>query len=845
MAEPHGVTLDLGHHIGRHGLVGQREQRDPVLPCQLAQEVVVPVRPAQARVLQHEGDVEEAHSIPRNGQGAQATVWLGFDARLDREVAIKLLDPAADTDAVSLWLHEARAVSRLTHPNIVPVFEADTSGRQSYLVFEFVDGPTLAHARRGQGAMAPREAVTLLLGVLDALATAHARGIVHRDLKPSNILLGKDGRARVMDFGIAAHVAGGGDGLISGTPGYMSPEAARGEAPAPAMDVFAAGMLLGELLAGAPLLRERDPYRAIARVQTEDFCLPAAARVDDTLRAIVARAVAREPLQRYDGARSFHDALAAWLQPQDAPDPAAAGGQGTLEVLLRRMRLKRDFPALSSSIVRIQRVASSETESVASLSAEILKDVALTNKLLRMVNTVHFSQAGGGSISTVSRAVALVGFAGIRNMALAVVLLEHMHDKDHQAQIKEEFLRALMAGTLAAELTTVARDAEETFIGSMFQNLGRLLAEYYFPEEAQQIRQLAPDGDAAQQDQAAVKVLGMTLPDLGVGVARSWGLPDNLQRMMQAPEGDPPARAVERGVERQRWLGRIANELTDLMLSDDSAGAPARMERLAESYAGALGLPAKDLQHAAQAARTRLAQLAGALGIHVAKDARSRRLLSEAEPVTADTLAPHQLAATNFIDLDAPADAATPESAPVPRVVAAEVLAAGVQDITNCMVADDFRINEVLRMVLETMFRALSFRRVIFCLRDPKTDTLTGRFGLGDGVEALAPLFRVPLKAAAGGTPDLFAAICAKGMDTLIADATTTTIRQRLPAWYGQQIQAPTFILLPLAMKGASFALIYADKARAGAIELDEKELSLLRTLRNQAVMAFRQLDRG
>ena len=106
---------------------------------------------------------------------------------------------------------------------------------------------------------------------------------------------------------------------------------------------------------------------------------------------------------------------------------------GTLDFLLRRMRHKSDFPALSDAVARIQRVAASDNESVNSLSREILKDVALTNKLLRLVNTARSSTAGGGSICTVSRAVSLVGFAGIRNMALSLVLLEHMKDKPHAA----------------------------------------------------------------------------------------------------------------------------------------------------------------------------------------------------------------------------------------------------------------------------------------------------------------------------------------------------------------------------------------------------------------------------
>jgi hypothetical protein len=125
----------------------------------------------------------------------------------------------------------------------------------------------------------------------------------------------------------------------------------------------------------------------------------------------------------------------------------------------------------------------------------------------------------------------------------------------------------------------------------------------------------------------------------------------------------------------------------------------------------------------------------------------------------------------------------------------------------------------------------------VFCLRDPKTDTLTGRFGLGDDAAKVAAAFKVTLK----GQSDLFTAICLKGADTLIRDATVDSVSKRLPLWYRQSINAPSFLMLPMVLKGAPFAFIYADQATAGAIELDEKELSLLRTLRNQAVMAFKQ----
>ena len=167
----------------------------------------------------------------------------------------------------------------------------------------------------------------------------------------------------------------------------------------------------------------------------------------------------------------------------------------------------------------------------------------------------------------------------------------------------------------------------------------------------------------------------------------------------------------------------------------------------------------------------------------------------------------------------------------------AQILAAGIQDITNAMV-EDVKLSDLLRMILETMFRAMEFQRIIFCMRDTKTDTLTGRFGLGQDVESLVKIFNVTLKA---GTPDLFTAVCSKGADAMISDATEAHIAGRLPAWYRKAINAPTFLLLPVNIKGKPFGLIYADKAEKGGLVLDAKELALMQTLRNQAVMAFKQ----
>ncbi|WP_457335900.1 protein kinase domain-containing protein [Rhizobacter sp. P5_C2] len=783
------------------------------------------------------------------GKGAQATVWLAHDPRLEREVAVKLMRPGADTEAVGHFLQEARSVSRLTHPHIVPVFEADVHEQQPYLVFEYVAGPTLAESLRAKGAMPAREAVEMMLGVLDALTAAHAAGVIHRDLKPSNILVDGEGRARVMDFGIAASVNAQHVQQVVGTPGYMSPEATHGLKPAPAMDLFSAALVLAEMLCGRQLLIEKDPFRAMYRVANEDMVWPkdAAGDADDALRAIVMRSLARDPGQRHADVAAFRKALQEWLVPAAADAPgsqAAQSGSGTLDFLLRRMRHKSDFPAMSDSVVRIQRVANSETESLSSLSSEILKDVALTNKLLRLVNTAHYTQSGG-SISTVSRAVALIGFAGIRNIALSLVLLEHMHDKKHANQLKEEFLRSLMAGSLANELLPGSKEGEEAFIGAMFQNLGRLLTEFYFPDEARQVRKLTGSkgvgGSTMGEHAASISVLGLSFEELGLGIAKAWGFPESLQRCMRRPVGDFPTRPCDKA-DRMRWIALAANDVTDAMMQAEPGRASSAIAAVAQRYARVLEISPRDMQAAALLAQQRLAGLAQAMSLSVQPGSPVRRLLEQpggngtAKTIVdaADSLSGHELQATIAIDVTQPAEK------PFDQDAAAAMLGAGIQDITNTMV-EDFKLNDVLRMILETMLRALGFRRIVFCLRDPKTEMLTGRFGMGDDVDSACKQFKVALKPAPGAAPDLFSAVCLKGADTLISDATVPNIAARLPAWYRQQVNAPAFLLLPLLMKGAPFALIYADKAQPGGIQLGERELSLLRTLRNQAVMAFKQ----
>ncbi|RZL04411.1 MAG: HDOD domain-containing protein [Rubrivivax sp.] len=536
----------------------------------------------------------------------------------------------------------------------------------------------------------------------------------------------------------------------------------------------------------------------------------------------------------------------------DSLPPLPASGDNpavTLEYLLRRMRHKSDFPTLSSSVSRIQALSEAEKESLGGLCDEILKDVALTQKLLRLINTPHYRRGGGDSISTVSRAVSLIGLAGVRNLALSLMLVEHMEDKKHAQQLKEEFLRTVMAGTLASELCTNSRDAEDAFIGSLFRNLGRLLAEFYLPDEAQEVRELArpaADGKPATLTEAAAsaQVLGLPFEDLGQAVGQTWALPDRLLTAMKAPTGTVPTRSQLGKPEHQAWLATVANAAADAMLFSQPEELGKRLTIVNQQYSAALELKPNAVQEAAARARKRLTELTKALKMEFPKNSQAERLLDHFyvdAPNAGQTEGP-DADALGLGEGELGADkVAVPQNS-------ADVLTSGIQDITNTMV-ESFKLNDILRMILETIYRALDCRRVIFCMRDAKTMQLIGRIGLGHGAEGMKAAFQIPLKLAPGAQADLFTAVSLKGADTLISDASAEAILNRLPVWFRDRVQAPTFLLLPMSMKHQGkdmvLGLIYADKAQAGSLQISEKDLSLLRTLRNQAVMAFKQTTGG
>jgi len=207
----------------------------------------------------------------RIARGGMATVYRALDRRLDREVALKVMHDtlAGDDDFVSRFVREARAAARLSHPNVVQVFDQGADDSVLYLAMEYLPGRTLRDVLTERGALTPRESVSVLEPVLGALGAAHRAGIVHRDVKPENVILTDDGRIKVADFGLAGAITGPisrtASGELLGTVAYLSPElVSRGVADARA-DVYAAGIMLFELLTGKQPFTGDDPLQVAYR----------------------------------------------------------------------------------------------------------------------------------------------------------------------------------------------------------------------------------------------------------------------------------------------------------------------------------------------------------------------------------------------------------------------------------------------------------------------------------------------------------------------------------------------------------------------------------------------------
>ena len=520
----------------------------------------------------------------------------------------------------------------------------------------------------------------------------------------------------------------------------------------------------------------------------------------------------------------------------------AAEREAQLQRLLQRMQKTADFPSLKESIRSIQKVSRSETAHLRALTDEVLGDVALTNKLLRLINTAFYSSVGGGGITSIKRAVALMGFQSIGMLAASLTLFDKLPKGPDGERVRAEFRRALLAAILASEFCPTLKHQENAYLAALFQNLGPMLAWMHFRDEATQIEaQLAEAGTPVEAgDHAALQkvsrdVLGMGYEDLGVEVAGQWGWPEELQLALRQLEPRDPEAPVGHD-ERLRVACTAANQLArQLLVIEDPQALEICQARFLAAYGIPLGLDEEHLTTVVERSRQEWTDLAVMLGMSVpvlAKGGAAARTPAKANAAT-------PVKATTAGKAAAPQPAAKAAAPPRPRPPVPAAIGAALSvalEAISQQAMSDAPLGEVLQCVMTQLQQALQLQRVVVCLRDSASGELRGRLGSGDRAQQLAPMFRVPMRPPV----DLFGLLCTKGADTLISDASDTLIARSLPAWFHQQVKAPTFLLLPLIFSQQPLGLIYGDRAQANSLQVGDAELTLLKAMRNQLVMAMR-----
>lgn len=532
-------------------------------------------------------------------KSARSLVWRVFDARHGQELMLCMpREKPNSAAALEHWLRTAQAGERVQHPHLAPVFEIGQVEQWPYVAYERALGETLDERLARQNAPLPIDAAGWVAQLLEGLAFAHEAGHAHRDIQAASLVIDAADKVRLIGLEVAQEVFPAHVDFTTVTRRAVRESAEE--------DVLCVGLLLHRILSGKPVLDERDLQAVVQQMQPIGRELVRLGwetphPIPDPLRAICNRATDRQLRQRYHLARSFLRALDGWRQA------AAHDDGGPIVLLLDKLQRVGHLPTTTTGMHRFTAGSGLEAQHASALSELVLKDMALSLELVRRVNNA-LRQAGhaGETVLNMQRAIQMLGLDGLQQAANALKPWPGA-----LAPVAAEMLRQLMArvaraAQVAQALRPAGYDAEVVQLITVMQNLGRLLLQYHFPDDAQQIRQLMvppepteeqPNPPGLSEQAAAYAVLGCDLDALGAAVARHWGLGDELLQMIRRQALTAPVHGARSDADTIRLTCSLANELVDALALPE-ARRRAGVEVATRRYAKALGIGLREVMEA-------------------------------------------------------------------------------------------------------------------------------------------------------------------------------------------------------------------------------------------------------
>jgi eukaryotic-like serine/threonine-protein kinase len=509
----------------------------------------------------------------------------------------------------------------------------------------------------------------------------------------------------------------------------------------------------------------------------------------------------------------------------DPPDPSIRGSSA--DELLRRMQLTKDFPAFSQHILEINLKASTSSANLTSpaqLAGIILKDYSLTNKLLKLVNSAFYGNFAG-NITTISKAVMVLGFQQVSLAASSLMLFDHLQNKAQSEELKDAAVSAFMSGLIARDLAGKmgAQYLEESFICAMLNNLGRYLVIYYLPDESDAIKEMVDQRGQSERN-ASMSILGFHYEDIGMAVLKAWNFPSKIiDSLVHLPEGKVDRPGSDEDILRS--LSGYSNAICDIIRKFQGTARTIALKALASRFQKVVAVSEAQLAKMLNDARVQIEAFSDVLGINIGKSDFLRRLALDCEP-----------AAENAADSNAGGKSSEAADAARDTGNHPEVLINGIQEITNVLLSD-YPLNDIMYMILEIMYRGFAFNQVIFCMMEMNRTRMRARHAFGADIASVTEKFGFTISNA---PTDLFNIALSQQRDILVDDATASDISGLIPEWYRKTFLAPAFIIFPIIIKETPFGLFYADRKQKGPI-LQALQINYMKTLRNQSILAIRQ----
>lgn len=504
--------------------------------------------------------------------------------------------------------------------------------------------------------------------------------------------------------------------------------------------------------------------------------------------------------------------------PQNTPDeaPMPDDTRPVKDKIIDMIRNDPDLPTLGDSLSRIVQISSSEDESIAQLANLILADVALTQKIIRLANSVTFRTTSHQIVSNISRAIQLLGLDTIKTCALAMTLVDSIPGK-HAKYVRQELMFALTASLIGRQLAkrSYFPHAEEAAIAALFKNMGSLLLAAYDPTLYEETMHLVKQGTHTKV-QAALQTIGCTFDTLTEIAMRQWLIPDSIINAMRLLS----TRALTTPKNRQEWMQQVVE------LSESSAQLICHQHPESKEVS---------LNNA-------LLKRFG-IALNLDKEKFNTLIAQATEETRMLSNQIHLQSLTNNTDTD-PADLDSENNLLTETLChssgkphnALDQLSSGLQEVTTLISTQQYKINELMLLTLEILYKSLGFGFASICLKDTKTNEYRARHSLGKNNAEFQRNFIFSDTA----SPNVFNLSINKNVDLTISDSKDIKIQNMLPNWHRQLFpDTRSFIILPLVIKDRPIGLFYLDRPQEAPEGFSSEEMKIIKALKDHVLSAL------